>query len=148
MHYSAIFFRDFNGADMDQGLLFHYFVLNHGNALLIDTDTKLARFFENGLLHENSEKLSTKKALSVCQGVLPTQLFAHFTGRSKPWMVEEKNFIAARKGGSLSVWKEHLDSLNLPVNSSNILSLGLGSPLGFYNAGFPKGGFKSKALKE
>jgi hypothetical protein len=133
---------------MDQGLLFHYFVLNHGNALLIDTEMKNARFFEDGLLHENSEKLSTRKALSVCQGVLPTQAFAHFTGRSKPWMVEEKNFNAPRKGGSLSIWKEHLDSLNLPVNSSNILSLGLGSPLGFYNAGFPKGGFKSKALKK
>lgn len=130
---------------MDQGLLFHYFVLNKGNALLIDTELKTARFFEQGLLTEKSEKLTARKALSACEGKLPTSAFAHFTGRSKPWMIEEKDFKAARKGGSLSIWKDHLDSLNLPVNSSNILTLGLGSPLGFFNAGFPKGGFKSKA---
>lgn len=133
---------------MDQGLLLHYFVINKGNALLMDTETKLGRFFEQGLLAGKDDILTARKAYSVCDGVLPTAKFAHFTGRSKPWMVEEENFKNARKGGSLSVWIQHLDSLNLPVNSSNILSLALGSPLGFFNAGFPKGGFKNKASKE
>jgi hypothetical protein len=40
----------FNGADMDQGLLLHYFIINHGNAFLVDTETKLVKSFDIGLL--------------------------------------------------------------------------------------------------
>lgn len=134
--------REFNGADMDQGLFLHYFVINKGNALLIDTETKLVRYFEKGLLHEQSKIFTSQNSLSSCTGVLPTQAFAHFTGRSKPWMLEPEMFENARKGGSLEIWINHLNSLNLPVNSSNILGMSLGSPLGFFNAKFPKGGFK------
>ena len=135
-------YREFNGADMDQGLLLHHFVINEGNSLLIDTETKLARYFKKGLLHEQDKVLTTQNSLSCCMGILPTQAFAHFTGRSKPWMLDSEKFRNARKGGSLETWINHLDSLNLPINSSNILEMGLGSPLGFFNAGFPKGGFK------
>ena len=127
---------------MDQGLLFHYFVINKGNTLLIDTETKLVRFFEQGLLHQKDEILTTRKAMYACNGLVPTEAFAHFTGKSKPWTLSESVFRDARKGGSLSLWIDHLDSLKLPINSSNIISLGLGSPLGYFNAKFPKGGFK------
>ena len=137
-----LFTREFNGADMDQGLLLHYFVINTGNALLIDTDTRSSRFFAKGLLHGKDTVGNAEESLTCCNGVLPTHAFAHFTGRSKPWMVKQEDFDSARRGGSMDKWKVHLDSLNLPVNSSNILGLGLGSPLGFFNAKFPKGGFK------
>ena len=114
----------------------------------MDTETKLGRFFEQGLLAEKDKTLTARKAYSLCNGDSPPMKFAHFTGRSKPWMVDEENFKNPRKGGSLAIWIQHLDSLNLPVNSSNILSMALGSPLGFFNAKFPKGGFKKKASKE
>ena len=134
--------REFNGADMDQGLLLHYFVINKGNTLLIDTESKLVRYFERGVLHQKDEILTTRKALYTCDGLVPTEAFAHFTGKSKPWAVSEKKFQNPRAGGSLSIWIGHLNSLKLPINSSNILGLGLGSPLGYFNAKFPKGGFK------
>ena len=137
-------YREFNGSDMDQGLLLHYFVINEGHSLLIDTETKLVRYFKKGLLHEHDTVLTAQNSLSCCMGILPTQAFAHFTGRSKPWMLDPETFRKARKGGSLEIWINHLDSLNLPINSSNILEMGLGSPLGFFNAGFPKGGFQKK----
>ena len=135
--------REFNGADMDQGLLFHYFVINKGNTLLIDTEIKLVRFFEQGHLSQKDEILTTRKAMSTCDGLVPTEAFAHFTGKSKPWTLSEAVFQNPREGGSLSLWIDHLDSLKLPINSSNILSLGLGSPLWYFNAKFPKGGFKN-----
>jgi len=140
----------FNGADMDQGLLLHYFIINHGNALLVDTETKLVKSFDVGLLKglERGDKgakvLTARKAFVGCSGIVPTDAFAHFTGRSKPWMLEQEAFTNARTGGSLFVWKTHLDSLHLQVNSSNVIELKLGSPLGFFNAGFPKGGFKKR----
>ena len=134
----------FNGADMDQGLFLHYWVINHGSALLIDTTTKSTRLFEKGLMIEPGKELSASESLACCKGKMPTAAFAHFTGRSKPWMLEATAIRDAKPGSFLDTWKRHLDSLNLPVNSSNIASLGYGSPLGFWNAGFPKGGFKSK----
>jgi hypothetical protein len=141
---------EFNGADMDQGLLLHYFIVNNGNALLVDTETKLARSFEIGLLKgrekggKGDKVLTARKAFVSCSGIVPTDAFAHFTGRSKPWMLNQESFTNARNGGSLSIWKAHLDSLHLQVNTSNVIELKLGSPLGFFNAGFPKGGFKKK----
>ena len=134
----------FNGADMDQGLFLHYFVLNHGNALLVDTTTRVTRLFERGLLHSKDAALDAAQSLACCGGKLPTNLFAHFTGRSKPWMMDADAIAKARKGSFLDIWKGHLDALHLSVNSSNIAALGYGSPLGFWNAGFPKGGFKKK----
>lgn len=82
---------DFNGADMDQGLFTHYFVLNHGSTLLIDTDLKEARFFEKGLKSgkvlkkdgNNAVMVKTrhvKDLLNNCHSNNPTLFFAHFTG--------------------------------------------------------------------
>jgi hypothetical protein len=133
---------EFNGGDMDQGLFTHYLVLNHGNVMLIDTDTKRVRVFEKGFLSAPDTKTTAKEALSCCSGKVPTELFAHFTGRSKPWMMDSKTLSGARPGSNLHRWKEYLDVLRLPVNSTNIATLGYGSPLGFWNANFPKGGFK------
>ena len=135
---------DFNGADMDQGLLTHYFVLNHGQTLLIDTELGTARHFAQGLLYHPSQQTSMATALAVCSGEPPTTYFAHFTGRSKPWMMPEKKKGQQQQqqlrkpNWSVQLWMELLNSLELPINSSNVFDLNLGSPLGFFNANFPK----------
>jgi hypothetical protein len=138
---------EFNGADMDQGLLTHYFILNNGKALLIDTTTKVVREFQTGLLHAADRQVDVNAALDCCGGIVPTQAFAHFTGRSKPWMLDLNDPSKFRKGGDVDKWLRHLDALQLPVNSSNVAQMGLGSPLGFWNANFPKGGFKKKGSR-
>ena len=134
----------FNGADMDQGLLCHRFVINKGNALLVDTDTGVARIFNRGYNIEKDVKSNVKETLQCCRGVIPTSHFAHFTGRQKPWMVDLSDIDKRKTNGDLSIWKKHLDELKLEVNSTNIGTLKLGSPLGFFNANFPKGGYKNK----
>ena len=139
----------FNGADMDQGLLLSYYVLNHGNAMLVDTQTKeVTRFAKTGLLKAPGEKLSIKKALDCCGGGVPTAFFAHFTGRQKPWMIENVGSLDPTPGNAgLIIWCNLLDSLKLPINSKTIGALALGSPLGFWNHNFPKGGFANKTSK-
>jgi hypothetical protein len=127
----------FNGCDMDQGLLTHTFVVSHGNAILIDTDLKTARKFDKGLIDGPDIKLSMSDALSCCNGEIPTSFFAHFTGRSKPWMILDGT-EKSKQGFNMKRWIKHLDSLNMPINSSNIHTLNLGSPLGFWNVNFPK----------
>lgn len=135
---------DFNGADMDQGLLTHYFVINHGSAMLVDTDLRKAKRFDKGLLEAPGVEVPMSEALSCCGGGIPTAYFEHFTGRSKPWMLDEKSEKNAksnkpRKLGANSMkWMKHLDSLHLSVNSSNVMELALGSPLGFWRGTFPK----------
>jgi hypothetical protein len=73
---------------MDQGLLLHHHVINKGGAMLIDTQTKLVMMFGKGGLANKSifTGLDVRDVLSCCDGRLPTAAFAHFTGRSKPWM--------------------------------------------------------------
>ena len=133
----------FNGADMDQGLLCHHFVLNQGHAVLIDTVTQEARRYKRGFLHEAPEKISLQSAVGSCQYTNPVQYYAHFTGRSKPWVVLSGDKAKApRKGSALDTWVRHLDALQLPVTSANIKSLNFASPLGYFNARFPKGGYK------
>ena len=145
---------DFNGSDMDQGLLLHYHVINHGLALLIDTYTGLTSVFDppRGLSGGKSSIHTVKNdvAIACCKDIStnPTSMFAHFTGRGKPWMLNrdnEKNkaeFDKRLKNKDISQWFTLLDSLKLPgVNSSTIADLHLGSPLGFWNHNFPKGGF-------
>ena len=153
---NALFYRggtkpvvlwDFNGADMDQGLCTQYFVLNFGGAFLIDTVTRVVRKFETGLLKGQDIKLVAKDVLSCCEGKEPTRFFAHFTGRNKPWMTDLTALEDTRKNEQFITWKNKLDSLNLAVNSSNIGELGLGSPLGFFNRDFPKGGLKTKVIQ-
>ena len=79
-------------------------------------------------------------------GGVPTQFFAHFTGQQKPWMVDLTSLDSKKAGNrNLFTWAAHLDALKMDVNSSNIFSRRLGSPLGFFNANFPKGGYKTKS---
>ncbi len=134
---------EFNGADMDQGLFTHRFVINQGNAMLIDTELRKVRVFNKGILHEPDSEKTLKESIGCCNSEVPTGFFVHFTGRSKPWMVEENKKEGRGTSVYTTLWMKLLDSLNLEINSSNIGSLGLGSPLGFWNAGFPKGGYKT-----
>jgi hypothetical protein len=133
----------FNGADMDQGLFTHYFIINHGNAILVDTELRKARVFEQGLAHAADVEEPMSVALHSCNGLIPTAHFAHFTGRSKPWLNPDLPRVAATGKGSdaLLAWSKHLDSLNLPLNSSTIVALNMKPSLGYFNANFPKGGF-------
>ena len=143
---------DFNGSDMDQGLLLHYHAINHGQTLLIDTTTGITRVYEapKGLSAKSAIMVKTETALECCEGVAPnpTSMFAHFTGRGKPWMLNEDNEKNSKetkkrmRNRDVKKWFQVLDSLKLDgVNSKNIGSLHLGSPLGFWNHNFPKGGF-------
>lgn len=133
---------EFNGADMDQGLLTHFFVIRFGRGMLIDTTLKSAKKYDDGLVAAKSAAIAMKTALSCCGGGSPLQFFAHFTGRGKPWMLDLPKLANTKKNEHLLKWAAHLDSLALKIKSSNIFELGLGSPLGFFNAKFPKGGFK------
>ena len=131
---------EFNGADMDQGLFCHYFAINHGNVILIDTVLKKVKYYAKGILTEKPRSITMREAVSCCHGASPMIFYAHFTGRSKPWMSD----LSGNIRGSKKLWVKHLDALNLPINSKNISTLSLGSPLGYWNAGFPKGGYKKK----
>ena len=133
---------EFNGADMDQGLLANYFVINKGNAILIDTDLNQIRIFNKGIKYLNPELSSLEISLKCCNGNIPTNFFAHFTGRSKPWMLNLTDIVLKRRNIAVLSWLKHLDSLNMEINSSNIMNHSLGSPLGYFNANFPKGGIK------
>ena len=139
---------DFNGADMDQGLFTHYFIIKIGNAMLIDTELKNARTYSKGLSERSESTTEMSTALSCCSGVSPIQHFAHFTGRGKPWMVNLSSLQRTKNNENLLKWATILDTLDLPIKSVNIFDLGLGSPLGFFNAKFPKGGFKSSAVQQ
>ena len=142
---------DFNGADMDQGLLCHYFIIKFGNGMLIDTQLKISRKYTKGLEQEMETTVDNKVALGCCGSNNPNPLnyFAHFTGRSKPWMQEGLSKLANNKRNEMLIkWANMLDSFeDLPMNSKNIHEFGMRSPLGFFNAGFPKGGFKPKKGK-
>ena len=128
----------FNGADMDQGLFTHYFLLNHGQALLIDTDTQRVRQFTRGLKHKRDQRRPMKETLRACQGLVPTSFYAHFTGKTKPWVAEKtmtQSDVRAKRAKNYfyDQWMRYLDSLGLPITSSNVHELNLGSPLGYYN---------------
>jgi hypothetical protein len=136
----------FNGADMDQGLFAHYFLINNGNAILVDTELRKARVFKRGIAHEPDVEEPMSAALQCCSGIIPTSHFSHFTGRSKPWLNPDLAVISATspsgRNGDIVTWKRHLDSLHLPVNSTTIGAMKLKPPLGYFNANFPKGGYK------
>jgi hypothetical protein len=94
----------------------------------------------------------TEKEISQISHVKTNKLLQHsqhsqqITGRSKPWMKDASEIASRRKGSDLDKWCILLDSLQLPgVNCANIAELKLGSPLGFFNANFPKGGYKDKS---
>lgn len=70
---------DFNGASLDQGLLFDTYAL-HGRALLLDTNYGL-EYTEGDMKRVDLDKL-----LHSCNGVSPVDSFIHYTGKSKPWL--------------------------------------------------------------
>lgn len=89
--------------------------------------------------------LPVKEALAMCEGKAPTQFFIHFTGHSKPWIEEKDPVLQEKKRNNPNVkkWMKALDDLLLPeVNSSTIFTKRFGAPVGFFNANFPKGGYK------
>lgn len=131
---------DFNGADMDQGLFTHYFILNEGRGLLVDTEHRSARRFQRGLLYESSESLKASEAFSVCGGADPTSYFLHFTGQSKPWIASS----SPKNAKDAIMWKRKLEDLKLNIT---LEARDLKSPLGYWNHNFPKGGFKVDASK-
>jgi hypothetical protein len=115
----------FNGASLDQGLLTHTLVINNGSVVLFDIN-----FATVYAAQYRATRVRLGQALTCCGGESPVNYFDHFTGMSKPWL--EKNI----KSGDASVlrWLHELDSLNLPINSSNIhLGGGLKSPLGYWH---------------
>ena len=115
---------EFNGASLDQGLIFHYFCLNSGSIQLIDV--RQARVYSPG----HSFKLSSiNKAIACCNGKPSTKYFAHFTGRNKPWLSE--NIKSPSK--EVKIWLDLLDSLELAVNSTSLKSVSLKSPLGYFH---------------
>lgn len=123
---------NFNGASLDQGLFTHYFLLTNGRARIIgDKSINLYTYNENkGYVDITSE--SIESALHVCDKKKPTAFFAHFTGASKPWLpLGGKNGARVKQ---IQDWRKMLDELNLPVNSTNVESLNMKPPLGYFHA--------------
>jgi hypothetical protein len=131
---SGIFFRgtqkevtkwSFNGASLDQGLLFHTYVLNEGNVLMLDASA--ARRYGPRF---TSTTLNVRKEVRCCNNRLPTESFAHFTGQKKPWLQNLKK----TRDSALILWRDSLDSLQLPINSSNAAELAsMRPPLGYFH---------------
>jgi hypothetical protein len=119
----------FNGASLDQGLLFHYYVLGTGNVTLIDI--KFAKRFSKDF---QSFEMSFSSLCDCCQLKIPMQIFAHFTGNKKPWLQDLNHMKNSPKkiDSYYRLWAEYLDGLNLPVNSTNIQQLAFKPPLGYF----------------
>lgn len=75
---------DFNGASLDQGLLFDTYAL-HGESLLLDT-TEGLEYMEG-----EAKKVGFDKIFESCNGVPPIDSFIHYTGKNKPWLQEDLN---------------------------------------------------------
>lgn len=115
----------FNGASLDQGLLTHYFVVNNGRVMLINGPNSAKKYSGEG---RDGKSISYAK---FCNGKPPTSVFAHFTGKSKPWL---NDIRTARRGSPLETWGKFLDGLRLPnVNTSNIHTQALKPPLGYFH---------------
>jgi hypothetical protein len=116
---------NFNGASLDQGLLTHYFVINHGRVVLINHKV-LTRY--DGL--SKPSQVVSSNLLAPCQSRIPTSAYAHFTGKSKPWLAP----ITPRSRGDVKIWGKYLDQLRIDgVNSSNIHEQGFKPPLGYFH---------------
>jgi hypothetical protein len=157
---SALTYRDgkrvqkwkFNGADMDQGLFTHYFILSRGKALLVNAVTKTAYRVGLGLKHlpSGTEPVPgpLTEHLGCCGGISPLRMFAHFTGRGKPWMLPLKSMdLSLPKHKALKKWCQTLDELKVPLNCSMLDGGKDGgkaggsiwsSPLGFFNSKYKK----------
>jgi len=131
----------FNGASLDQGLFLHYFVLTQGRIQLVDVKDVVV--YDQ---YPHHYVVSVQQSLQCCQSserqrdssnthgvdpsgpLLPTDMFYHFTGRSKPWLQS----LSRPKDHSLELWAHYLDSFGFNVNSSNIGQFKLKSPLGYF----------------
>ena len=115
---------NFNGASLDQGLLFDTYAM-HGTVTLIDVNTA-TKYSSNG----KQEMIDLKTVNKGSNGKSPTQFFIHYTGAQKPWLqklkkVTDKNVL---------LWFELLDKLNLTINSKNSNLLRTKIPLGLFAA--------------
>jgi hypothetical protein len=122
---------EFNGANLDQGLFTHYFVLGRGRVGLIDSkEVKLydQHNTQNPWARPTETTVSIQEAMACCNGKPPNNKFAHFTGQNKPWL-----FDASKSSNSnLKLWATLLDELKLPYNSSNIFDQEFKPPLGYW----------------
>lgn len=127
----------FNGASLDQGLLTWYFILNNGQVTMLDIEEVTSY---NPAYHVAGPPIPLKLFLSNCCHIpngntakrvpAPINSFAHFTGKSKPWMQD----IVKHRDKNIRKWGMLLDELNIPgVNSSNINHGNrFAPPLGFF----------------
>jgi len=124
-HGKAVAKWDFNGASLDQGLLFHTLVLTDGGATMLDhADAVLY-----GPGHRQTV-LGLKQAVPACDGKSPMERFAHFTGRNKPWLQK----LGKTKDKNLLRWKAELDMLPVGnIRSDNFTLLGTKIPLGLFH---------------
>lgn len=120
---------EFNGANLDQGLFTHYFVLNKGMVGLVDAKYTKLYDIRDGRQMPVESHVNYKSTLQCCKGTPPPSMFAHFTGSNKPWLRD----AATSKSKDLKQWARMLDSLHLPYNSSNIHDQGFRPPLGFWS---------------
>ena len=116
---------NFNGASLDQGLIFHTFAL-HGTVMMLDV-TDATKYSLQG---SKQEKINLENVLHHSNGQSPVDSFIHFTGRSKPWLQK----LGKTRNKSLIQWTRLLDKLQLPINSTNYELLGKKVPLGFFAA--------------
>jgi hypothetical protein len=116
---------DFNGASLDQGLFTDYFVMRHGGVTIVHRENCIR--YDAGF---SQFTLPLSECLSFSSGKPAVDLFAHFTGKNKPWMkIPGKD----RSGRDVSTWYNALDSLRLSINSSTLSPETLKPPLGFFH---------------
>ena len=117
---------NFNGASLDQGLLFHTLCLNDGSVVMLDHQQAI-----NYLPGYQKQLVDLKQTLSMCDGKSPMEKFIHFTGRNKPWLQKD---LGKTKDKNLLLWKTELDALRVgSISSQNYTLLGTKIPLGLFH---------------
>lgn len=67
---------NFNGASLDQGLLYYTYVMTHGNVVLLDSGSNAYKYGGN----YTRVDVDGKDLFEFCGGVEPVDSFVHFTG--------------------------------------------------------------------
>ena len=119
----------FNGASLDQGLLFYTLCMNIGDAMLFDIKEAI-KYNISPSIQRSTFSIKSILQLQSCHGLTSMDMFYHFTGQSKPWL--KKNLINTKDKG-LVLWRQQLDALHMPINSTNYELLGKKVPLGFWH---------------
>lgn len=110
----------FHGAELEQGLLVHYFLQMKQIA---------TRYIEYSIVENyngNCSIITTvdpTNTITVCnRKILPTKAFFHFTGDNKPWIIISKMkrrlYPEVRK--MLIRWVSVVSETNIGINSSNL----------------------------